>query len=174
LVGRLGLERRPGGPAQSALYRAQPERWLEAVVLASPRTIDPRLDPERLYRQVPALAGGERGVADLLGVTRDGRLVVLELKALEDIHLPLQGLDYWLRVRWHQQRGELAAAGYFPGRPLKPDPPELLLVSPALHFHPATETLCQYFSPQVRLTLIGLGAEWRRQVKVVSRRRVVG
>ena len=172
LVERLRRERCPGGLARSPLYRLQPERWLEAQVRAHPRALDPRLDPELLYRQVPALAAGERGVADLLGVTRDGRLVVIELKASEDIHLPLQGLDYWLRVRWHQERGELAAAGYFPGRPLKPDPPELLLVSPALHFHPATETLCQYLSPRVRLTLVGLAADWRRQIKVTSRRRL--
>ena len=174
LLQRLDRERRPGGPARSPLYRLQPERWLESLVQSNPRALDPRLDPQRLYRQVPALAAGERGVADLLGVTRDGQLVVIELKASEDIHLPLQGLDYWLRVRWHQQRGELALAGYFPGRPLKPDPPELLLVSPALHFHPATETLCHFFSPQVRLTLIGLVADWRRQLKVTSRRRARG
>jgi len=32
---------------------------------------------------------------DVLTLTRDGRLAVVELKADEDIHLPLQGLDYW-------------------------------------------------------------------------------
>ncbi len=36
---------------------------------------------------------------DVLTLTREGRLAVLELKADEDIHLPLQGLDYWARVR---------------------------------------------------------------------------
>ena len=36
---------------------------------------------------------------DLLTVDRCGRLLVIELKADEDLHLPLQGLDYWLRVR---------------------------------------------------------------------------
>jgi hypothetical protein len=35
---------------------------------------------------------------DVLAVTREGRLAVLELKAEKDIHLPLQGLDYWSRV----------------------------------------------------------------------------
>lgn len=172
LVARLQRERRAGGPARNPFYRLQPERWLEAQVRASPRALDPRLDPQLLYRQVPAMAAGERGIVDLLGVTRDGQLIVIELKASEDIHLPLQGLDYWLRVRWHQERGELAAAGYFPGRALRPDPPELLLVSPALHFHPATETLCQYFSPRVRLTLVGLADDWRRQLKAAFRRRV--
>ncbi len=113
--------------------------------------------------------GGERGVADLLGATRDGQLVVLELKASTDIHLPLQGLDYWMRVRWHQQRGELAGAGYFPGVQLKAAPPELLLVAPALQFHPTTEALVQFFAPAVRVTLVGLNEDWRRELKVVRR-----
>ena len=35
---------------------------------------------------------------DLLTVTRGGRLAILELKVDEDLHFPLQGLDYWIRV----------------------------------------------------------------------------
>ena len=64
-----------------ALYRAQPERWLESMVAADPVRVDARLDPRFVYSQVPALSVGDRGVMDLVGVTRDGRLVVLELKA---------------------------------------------------------------------------------------------
>jgi hypothetical protein len=37
-------------------------------------------------------------MAEVLTVTRQGRPAVVELKADEDIHLPLQGLDYWSRV----------------------------------------------------------------------------
>lgn len=171
LVKRLGRERTPAGPPRNRTYRWQPERWLESVVRAAPEVVEPRLLPEHLYSQVPALAAGERGVLDLLGVTHEGRLVVLELKASSDIHLVLQGLDYWLRVRWHQQRGELAANGYFPGVDLKPDPPELLLVSPALQFHPASDTCAAYLAPEVRVTLVGLNEDWRRQLRVVFRRR---
>ena len=97
--------------------------------------------------------------------------MVLELKASSDIHLPLQGLDYWLRVRWHHERDELASAGYFSGVKLKPQPPELLLVGPDLEFHPTTETLCQYLAPEVKITLLGLNQDWRRQLKVTLRRR---
>ena len=139
---------------------------------ARPQTIDPRLDPDRLHRQVPAFSVGERSVADLLGVTREGQLIVIELKASEDILLPLQALDYWLRVRWHLERGELSAAGYFRHLALKPDPPELLLVCPALHFHPTTELLCRYLAPEVRATMVGVKEDWRRELKVVFRRRI--
>ena len=172
LIERLRRERTadPASGGASAYYRLQAERWLESIVRAAPHAIDPRLEPERLYRQVPAVSAGERSVADLLGATRDGQLVVIELKASTDLHLPLQGLDYWLGVRWHHQRGELAQCGYFPGVNLKPSPPELLLVAPALQFHPTTEALVGYLAAAVRVTLVGINEDWRRELKVVFRR----
>jgi hypothetical protein len=172
LLKRLERERAAGAPAQSALQRAQPERWLESLVAAAPQKVDPRLAAERLLRQVPAVSAGERGLADLLGATRDGQLVILELKASANIHLPLQGLDYWLRVRWQQRCSGFARGGYFPGLALRPDPPELLLVAPVLQFHPTTETIAAYLAPAVPVTLIGINEDWRRGLRVVSRRRV--
>ena len=59
----------------------------------------PDLRGDLLYTQVPALSTGDRGMLDLLTLDRNARLVVLELKADEDLHLPLQALDYWIRVR---------------------------------------------------------------------------
>ncbi|HXE76499.1 MAG TPA: hypothetical protein VNN18_12815 [Candidatus Xenobia bacterium] len=172
LLRSLQRERAPGGPARSRWYRAQPERWLESLAAGSPQKIDPRLAPERVLRQVPAVSAGERGVADLLGATRDGQLLVIELKASTDVHLPLQALDYWLRVRWHQQRSSFARAGYFAGLALRPEPPELLLVAPALQFHPTTEALATYLAPAVPVTLVGINEDWRREIQVVWRRRL--
>ena len=65
---------------------------------------------------------------------------MIELKADEDIHLPLQGLDYWSRVDWHRSRGEFARFGYFPEHEISAEQPLLILVAPALHVHPATDT----------------------------------
>jgi hypothetical protein len=124
---------------------------------------------EAVYGQVPAFAGGERGVLDLLAVDRSGRLAVLELKASADVHLPMQALDYWIRVKWHLDRGEFTARGYFPGIALRPDPPRLLLVAPSLEFLPATETLLQYYSPIVEVERVGLGVEWRKGLDVMFR-----
>jgi len=64
---------------------------------------------------------------DVLTVAREGRLAVLELKADEDIQLPLQGLDYWSRVAWHHARGEFQRFGYFPERELSSESPLLSL-----------------------------------------------
>jgi hypothetical protein len=120
---------------------------------------------------VPAVAGADRGIIDLLGVEASGRLVVLELKASQDPHLPLQGLDYWMRVKWHLERDEFRRRGYFRGIELRPDPPRLVLVSPVFEFHPTTETILRYFSTQVEVERVGLGMEWRHGLQVVFRAR---
>jgi hypothetical protein len=88
-------------------YRAQPERWLESIVREVVTRVDAALDQRFVYAQVFANAGGEHGILDLLTVTRTGRLAIIELKASEHIHLPLQAADYWLRVRRHLQSGEI-------------------------------------------------------------------
>ena len=129
------------------LYRRRPEAWLESQVRAHIGRLDPSLLPAPLYGQVPTFTAGERGVLDLLAADRTGRLAVLELKASEDIHLPLQALDYWMRVRWHLDRGDFTKCGYFPGVELSVEPPRLLLIAPSLDFHPATEVLLRYFLP---------------------------
>jgi hypothetical protein len=151
------------------LYLRNREAWLESQVRTSIEELDARLLAAPIYDQVPAFAATDRGVLDLLAVERSGRLAVIELKATEDVHLPLQALDYWMRVRWHLNRGEFSAHGYFPGTELLTEPPRLLLVSPALDFHPSNEVVLRYFSPQIEVERIGVGLEWRKELKVVSR-----
>jgi hypothetical protein len=106
---------------------------------------------------------------DLLAVDRDGRLAVLELKVDQEIHLPLQALDYWMRVKWHLDRGEFAARGFFPGITLSPELPRVLLVAPAMEFHPTNETVLRYLKPEIPIERIGIGLEWKRELKVVYR-----
>jgi hypothetical protein len=151
------------------LYQRHPESWLESQVRRHLPVVDSILRPAPVYCQVPAIAGAERGILDLLACDHLGRLHVLELKASQDIHFPLQGLDYWMRVQWHLERGEFAERGYFQGVPLSLQTPRLLLVCPAFAFHPTTETILRYFSPQVPVERIGLNADWRRELRVMFR-----
>ena len=141
----------------------------------------PRFDPRFVYAQVPAIAGaGDRGMLDLLGMTEDGRLAVIELKAADDLQMALQGLDYWIRVRHHHQASpdpaqaaghtDLQRHGYFRGVEVSSLPPRLYLVAPALHVHPATETVLRYLSPRVEWTLLALDERWRQEVRVVWRK----
>jgi len=153
------------------LYRQSPEAWLESQARAQIETLDASLLCDPIYDQVPAFAGGDRGILDLLAADRAGRLTVVELKASADLHLPLQALDYWIRVKWHLDRNEFTAHGYFPGLLLRPDPPRLLLVSPSLEFHPSTETILSYFAPAIEVERIGLAADWRRGLQVMFRLR---
>jgi hypothetical protein len=170
LVRQLEAHRHPlASDTKHRLYRAQPERWLETMVAADPARIDARLDPRQIYTQVPAFSSGDRGIIDLLAATRDGRLAVLELKAFEDIHLAMQAVDYWLRVRWHHDRDDFRRFGYFPDTPLKPKPPLLYLVAPGFRFHPAIDIVLRYLSPEIEVSRIALAENWRRGLRVVFR-----
>jgi hypothetical protein len=185
LVRRLFERRHAAGDKRDPLYRMQPERWLESVLRRDVEPLDAQLSAGHVYTQVPAFAAGDRGMLDLLGVTDDGRLAVIELKADEDLHLALQGLDYWIRVRWHHRQtadtagrhafglGEFQRLGYFGGLRLSAGDPRLYLVAPALRVHPATEVVLKYLSPRVEWMLVGLDERWREKVKVVWRKRSV-
>src|ERR1017187_4965208 len=184
LVARLFARRAAGEKgtrptARDPLYRMQPERWLESVLRRGVPGTDAHLDAAHVYTQVPAFAASDRGMLDLLSVDKDGRLAVIELKADDDLHLALQGLDYWVRVRWHHQQnpdrmnglGEFQRHGYFGGVRVAEGAPRLYLVAPALRVHPATEVVLRYLSPRVEWELVALGERWREQVKVVWRKR---
>lgn len=152
-----------------ALYRAQPERWLEALVCEDVTRVDVSLDSRFVCAQVFAHAGGEHGILDLLTVTRSGRLAILELKASEHIHLLLQAAGYWLRIRRLLEQRDFARYGYFPGIALQAAPPLVYLLAPALRFHPSTDTLLRFLSPDLGSTRVGLAENWRRGSHVVLR-----
>ena len=181
LCARLFESRRAGGDHNDPLFRMAPERWLESRLRIGIAELLPGLRRDMLYAQVPALSSGDRGMLDLLTLDRNGRLTVIELKASEDLHLPLQALDYWIRVRaLNGDRQSVGGArplsaferhGYFPGAEVSPLEPRLLLAGPALRIHPANEPVLRYFSPQVEWELIALSEHWRRELKIMFRKR---
>jgi hypothetical protein len=171
LVRLAAAIRHQDGPKPHPLWRMHPERWLESMVFKNVGELDGRLRMDCVYSQVPAFSAADRAMIDVLALTRENRLAVVELKADEDIHLPLQGVDYWSRVTWHQDRGEFRKFGYFPGCELSPQKPLLLLVAPALHVHPATDTILRYLSPEIEWELLGIDERWREGVRAVFRKR---
>jgi hypothetical protein len=160
LIRSIGEVRHAEGPGESRWWRLHPERWLESLVLKNVCALDDQLDPRWCYSQVPAFSASDRAMIDVLVLNRESRLAVIELKADEDIHLPLQGIDYWSRVAWHHARGEFQKFGYFAGRELSSQPPLLLMVAPALRVHPATDTLLRYVSPEIEWVLLGIDERW--------------
>jgi hypothetical protein len=184
LFSRLFLSRHADGAHTDPLFRLQPEHWLESRLRSEIVELLPELRGDLLYSQVPALSAGDRGLLDLLTLDRNGRLAVIELKADEDLHLPLQALDYWIRVRALNSDRQPAAGneggrplsaferqGYFAGAEVAPLAPRLLLAGPALRIHPANEPVLRYLSPEVEWELIALTEHWRRELKVVFRKR---
>jgi hypothetical protein len=170
LMSELETHRHPlASDTRQALYRLQPERWLESIVRKDVTRIDAALDARFVYAQVFANSCGERGILDVLTVTRSGRLAILELKAAEHIHLPLQAADYWLRIRRHLQQGDFPRYGYFTGIELQPALPLVYLVAPALRFHPATDVLLRYLSSEMEVVRVGFAESWRRGLRVVMR-----
>lgn len=185
-------------------YRLQPERWLESLLIDDIRRVDPALVAGHVYPQVPAFSGalaacgagprpapGEvpgrmpvpqqfsRGVIDILSVTRDQetgaqRLAVVELKLDEEPNLPLQGLDYWLRVKWLEERDQFRQHGYFSGLSPSPQPPVIYLVCPAFRFHSTTERVLRHFQPSIRVVKVGVNQRWRGGVRVLFRRTLAG
>jgi hypothetical protein len=183
LAERLFQSRHPDGTHIDPLFRLQPEHWLESVLRAEMKELLPGLRCHPIYTQVPALSAGDRGMLDLLALDRNGRLTILELKADDDLHLPLQALDYWIRVRalnadrqpvagseGGRARSAFERAGYFPGVEVSCLPPRMMLAAPALRIHPSNEPVLRYLSPEVEWELIALTEHWRRELKVVFRK----
>jgi hypothetical protein len=64
---------------------------------------------------------------------------------------------------------EFNARGYFRGIELTSAPPRELLVSPALDIHHSNERILRFFSPSILIERVGVGLQWRKELKVVSR-----
>jgi hypothetical protein len=157
---------------QHPFYRLRQEAWLESLLRRNPRALGPSLDPRFVYSQIPAWRADERSVLDLLAVNDEGRLTVIEIKVTEDRHLPLQGLDYWLRVEQARVRGEFERRGLFPSVRLSAQPPLLYLVAPRLRFHRTFKTIARCLAPEVEAYQLGLNSNWRAGVRVHTRERI--
>lgn len=153
-------------------YRLRTEAWLESLLRRDIRRLDPELDPRFVYSQIPTWHADQRSVIDLLCVKRDGpdrgRLVVIEIKAAEDLQLPIQGLDYWLRIEQARARGEFARRGLFTGLALDDRSPLLYLVAPRLRFHRSFTTIGRCLRTEITAYRVGLNANWREVIRVHS------
>lgn len=157
-------------------YRLREEAWLESLLRQNIRVLDAAFDDRFVYSQIPAWRGDERSVIDLLTVRyeagQEPRLAVIEIKASEDSQLPLQGLDYWLRVEQARLRGEFARRGLFSGIRLADRSPLLYLLAPRLRFHRSFAAIAGCLSSQIEAFQVGVNANWRDGIRVRSLERV--
>lgn len=173
LVAEIARNRAPDSDDRnSPLFRDHAERWLESMLRRDVRVLEASLDPRYVYSQVPAYRGEQRSFIDLLAVTREGRLAVIELKVAEDSEFPFQGLDYWLRIDWHRLRGDFERRGYFKNLKLTDDTPLLYLVAPLFRFHATTRLIAGSIAEHVPVYRVGLNEDWRAGVRVLLTERL--
>src|SRR5207247_746457 len=95
LVDEIRYFRRADSPdVRHPCYRLQSERWLESLILDEAQRVFPELASGTVYSQIPVYLGKDSGRVDILGVDREGTLVVMELKVSEDPASPLQAEEH--------------------------------------------------------------------------------
>ena len=167
------LEKRRFG-SRHPLARAHEERWLESNLMRSIRKTLPWADPDHVYPQVPSFIGEDRNIVDLLTITERGRLVVIEVKVSADPDLPFQAFDYWLAVERHRKAGDFETYGYFKGIKIRSEPALLVVVAPLLAFHRTFDRLTALFPDETELMQIGIHQAWKREIKILRRKGLLG
>ena len=168
IIREIDAARRYG--AAHPLSRAHEERWLESNLIREIRELLPFVNKEYIYPQVPSFVGEERNIIDLLTVTNEGRLVIIEIKASPDPDLPFQALDYWIAVERHRKARDFESKGYFAGCTLRDEPALLVLAAPLLSYHRAAGRLMNFLPEATPVMEIGLNQTWKRQIQVLRRK----
>ena len=127
-----------------------------------------------IYPQVPSFEGQERRIIDLLTVTDDGRLVVIEIKAAADPDLPFQAFDYWLAVERHRKAGDFRVNGYFRNIEIRDERAILVIVAPLLSFHRTLDRLLATLPATLPVVRIGINQAWKKEIKILRRKGALG
>jgi hypothetical protein len=83
----------------------------------------------------------------------------------------VRALNAERRLEGNRDTGAFERQGYFAAAQVAARVPKLLLIAPALRIHPSNEIVLRYLSPQVEWELIAVSEHWRRELKVVFRKR---
>ncbi len=147
-------------------YRAAPEAWLESILRAKIRRLDANLILSPLYNQFRTSSDK----IDLLAIRRDGRLVIIELKASPDRETVYQAADYWRKIELQRRRGELARVRAFGDMQILDKPALVYVVAPALSFHPDFGLFARSLRKDLEVWRFELREDWRSEIKVLTRR----
>jgi len=171
LIETLKNERSHG--SRHPLARAYEERWLESSLIRQIQDVLP-VRGDAIYPQVPSFVGENRSIIDLLAITNEGRLVVIEIKASADPDLPFQAFDYWLAVERHRKAGDFQNKGYFRESEIRDEPALLVVVAPLLAFHRTLDALVAELPQNLPWTQIGINQSWKREIKILRRKGTLG
>jgi len=148
-------------------YRSSPEAWIESILRRNIRLLDANLILSPIYNQFRA----SNDKIDLLAIRRDGRLVIIELKAQPDREMVFQAADYWRKIELQRRRGILREANLFNGREIVDRPALIYLVAPGLSFHRDFEYFARTLSPEIELWRFELHENWRGRIRIIGRER---
>lgn len=148
-------------------YRHSPESWLESILRRNIKLLDANLILAPIYNQFRTAAADK---IDLLALRRDGRLIVIEIKASPDRETPFQAADYWRKIEHLRRTGELRRARVFGNLEILDKPPLVYAVAPALSFHRDFEHFARMLTPEIELWRFELHENWRAEIKVIARR----
>lgn len=147
------------------IYRNFPEAWLESVLRRNIHLLDANLILSPVYHQFRA----DRDKIDLLGLRKDGRLVIIELKVAPDREIIFQTIDYWRKIENLRRSGKLQKANLFGELKIKDAPAICYLAAPTLSFHRTFEFLAQTVSTEIEIHRFNLAENWRKNLKVLER-----
>ena len=147
-------------------YRALPEAWLESILRRNIKQLDANLILSPIYNQFRTSADK----IDLLAIRRDGRLIIIELKASPDREMVFQAADYWRKIELQRRRGELARIRAFGDMEILDKPALVYAVAPALSFHRDFGYFAKTLRPEVEVWRFELREDWRSEIKVLTRR----
>ncbi|MDQ3181570.1 MAG: hypothetical protein M3Q33_13745, partial [Acidobacteriota bacterium] len=164
LLENLKTYRRFDSPnKRHALFELAPEAWLEAILRRNIKQLDANLILSPLYNQFRA----EAGRIDLLALRKDGRLIIIELKAAPDREMIFQAVDYWRKIELNRRKGNLRQAKLFGDLEINDAPAICYLVAPTLSFHRDFDFLAQTVSPEIEIFRFDLAENWRENLRVL-------
>jgi hypothetical protein len=164
----LDLHRRPAPPSKRHdWYRLASEAWLESILRRNIKLLDANLILSPIYNQFRS----SNDKIDLLAIRKDGRLVIIEIKTSPDRDTIFQAADYWRKIELQRRRGVLADAELFGSTEIADIPALIYIVAPALSFHFDFEYFARTLNPEIELWRWELHEDWRREIKVVGRKR---
>lgn len=148
------------------LFRLGTEAWLESILRRDITKLDANLILAPIHNQFRA--AGDR--IDLLALRKDGRLVVIEIKATPDRNAVFQAVDYWRTIEIQRRRGNLRDARLFGDLEISEEPALIYLVAPALSFHHEFDLYARMISSDIELWRWELHENWRHAIKVIARK----
>jgi hypothetical protein len=179
IIARLIAERVPSGTKRNTMFRLQTDNWLASRVQEALPEIEPTLHPNHKYSLV---MGPDRRLNDgaSIHINSSGRVVVLQVRGEDDLHLPMRAIDAWGQTEQLCQSdpstdaAPIKSLGYFTGLDLSPENPLLYLIVPGLQLNARTTIILSYFSKKVEWRIIGINQDWRTSCKVVFRKTAGG